>query len=296
MTYSVIITAYKEQDSVVKAIKSVIQSNQHILSNTQLIVVCGDQLTYESALSTITKLNFTNYKVLKDNAEGKAEALNLAFKNATGDIWVMTDGDMYLSENAVEKIVLKFINAEVVGVTGNITSIDNKELFFGYYSHVFTQAANLYRENKQKKNLFFPLSGYLYAIRKQTGLILSKDLRAEDAYISHFVYKTGLSFVYVNDAIAYVQFPKNLNDLIKQKIRSLGGNIQNQKFYSSNKRSIGQDLQMLTFPLSYAKSFRQFIYSLLIYPLRLYLWVVIYFRHSFNMYNSGRWERIESSK
>lgn len=296
MTYSVIITAYKEPDLVPKAIESIILSNVEIIDNTQLIVVCGDELTYLSALETFTKHNFKNFLVLKDKAEGKSQALNLAFKNATGDVWVMTDGDIYLSVDATQQLVKPFNNVSVLGATGHIRSLDSKSDFFGYYSHLFCTAANTFRAQKQKNNDFFPLSGYLYAIRHNRALKLPSNLRAEDDYISHLIFKNDSKFVYVKDAVVNVHFPKNLKDLIRQKTRSLGGNVQNQKYFTTNTRSIFQDIKMAFFPLSYARNIKEFFYSLLIYPLRFYLWLVIYYNHMSNNYKNGIWERIDSSK
>jgi len=297
--YTVIITSYKEPDLVPKCIESVISSNNEIIDQLQLLVVCGDQDTYNSVNSTLKKSydKFSNYMVLKDNAEGKSEALNLAFKKAKGDIWVMTDGDVYLEKNAITNLVKPFQDKKTIATTGQVKSLEKKDTFFGYYSHVFSDAANYYRQRKQQSNNpFFPLSGYLYAIYKQNNLVLPKGLKAEDDYISHLIYKPGYNFKYVSSAIVYVKFPKNLNDLIKQKVRSLGGNVQNKNFFSTNSRSILQDLKMFLFPITYASNFKQFFYSLLIYPLRLYLWVVIYYQYMTNNYKEGAWEIIESSK
>ena len=295
-TYTVIVTAYKEPDLVPKAIESIILSNSEIINKTQLIVVCGDDLTHMSALHTLSGHNFDNFLVLKDNAQGKSEALNLAFKKATGDIWIMTDGDIYMSKDAISKLVTAFNNEQVVGATANVRSLDNKNTFFGYYSHLFCDAANKYRLSKQSRNEFFPLSGYLYAIRKPSVLILPKGLMAEDDYISHLIYRSSLKFVYVHDAIAYVMFAKNLKDLFKQKLRSLGGNVQNQRFFNTDKRSIFQDIKMSLFPLFYATNIKELGYSFLIYPLRFYLWIAIYYQHIFNNYKAGAWDRVESSK
>ncbi|MDA1337864.1 MAG: glycosyltransferase [bacterium] len=294
--YSVIITSYKEPDLIPKAIESIILSNLSIINQTELLVVCGDKLTYKSALDTFKKNNFTNYQLLKDDARGKSQALNIAFNKAKGDIWIMTDGDMYLSHDAIVSIVAPFKDKTVSGVTGNIRSLENKTLFFGYYSHVFTQAANYYRSMQQQKMRFFPLSGYLYAIRKQENLILPDGLRAEDAYLSHLLYKDSCKFVLLNEAVAYVNFPKNFNDLIMQKTRSLGGNVQNKKYFKDNSRNIMQDLAMFLFPLTFAKNLRELVYSVFIYPIRLYLWVIIYYRHMTNNYKLGIWDRIDSSK
>lgn len=57
-----------------------------------------------------------------------------------------------------------------------------------------------------------------------------------------------------------------------------------------------QDVAMAVFPLTFAKSPKELVWSLLLYPLRLFLWVKIYYIHLFNKYRAGAWERVESSK
>ena len=48
-------------------------------------------------------------------------------------------------------------------------------------------------------------------------------------------------------------------------------------------------------PLFYAKTPKQFAWSLLLYPARLYLWLLIYKDIRFKEQKDG-WERIESTK
>ena len=102
--------------------------------------------------------------------------------------------------------------------------------------------------------------------------------------------------MYVKDAICYANFSKNIADLIKQKTRSLGGNVQNKKFFNTNTRSMLQDIKMVLVPLFYAKNIKELMFSFLIYPLRFYIWLIIYYRHMTNSYKTGIWDRIESSK
>ena len=141
------------------------------------------------------------------------------------------------------------------------------------------------------------MSGYLYAIRNLPALFpLPEEIRAEDAYASRRIQSLGYKTAYAPEVIAYVHFPKNLKDWINQKKRSLGGNVQLQRYEQGQSRSIIEDLQMALFPITFAKSAKELLYSLALYPIRLYLWLTIYYNHKRNKYQSGMWKRIESSK
>jgi len=313
MKYSLIITAAYEEKSISKTINSIQDSNNSVLSNTELLIVSPDNKTLEKAESVINEKLFAKVKYIKDAGQGKSAALNNGLRNVESKIVVLTDGDVYLGKNAIAYIVDPLDDNETVDfATGNktrllegaetgattaqVVSIDSKLTFFGYYSHVFCSAANKFREKKNKKNRFFPLSGYLLAFKLLPNFEFPIDLKAEDAFLAKYMTEFGYKLKYVPQAVVNVSFPKNLNDLINQKVRSLGGNVQVKKYFKKSSRNMFEDLTMFLFPLLYAKTPTEFLYSLLIYPLRFYLWFIIYKNHMFNNYELGPWKRIESSK
>ena len=304
MIFSIIITSYKEPESIKKAIATIVEANLGFLDKAEVIAVAPDNETQQAAQEAFNAFDLpqTSFKVLKDNGRGKPAALNLAVKQANGEILFLTDGDMYISDNAILEILPLFNNDEVGGVSGHPVSLDARSTMFGYFSHLFCEAANLQRlENP----LHTPMSGYLYAIRNIPELFpLPEEIRAEDAFLSKKITSLGYKTAYAPYALAYVHFPKNLTDWINQKKRSLGGNIQLKKFTANlaqnsrmvANRSIWQDLSMFTFAFKFATTPQEFLYSLMLFPLRLYLWVIIYKSHILNQYKSGMWKRIESSK
>ncbi|OGC51149.1 hypothetical protein A2982_03105 [candidate division WWE3 bacterium RIFCSPLOWO2_01_FULL_39_13] len=330
MSASVIITAFREQKTICKAIESIAESSK--ISGLEVIVVSPDSETIKAAEKCTAKYNDRDRKIrfliLKDDGKGKPAALNMAVQKAQGEILVFTDGDMYVDSKAISNILPYFEDKSVGGVSGHIVSLDSKDTLFGYFSHVFCEAAH----QKRLKGGFTPMSGYLYAIRNIKRIFpINENLRAEDAYISHKILQMGYKIKYAKDSLAYVHFPKNLNDWLNQKTRSLGGNIQAASYFKTNPsksltikppsqsalykknletatpgeifrqeqsslRGITQDLKMFFFPIVFAKSTKEFLFSLILYPLRLYLWIRIYFQHFTNSYSKGAWKRIESSK
>lgn len=291
---TIIITAYKESITVKKAVLSICEANSDIADNLEVIVVAPDKETLTSAKEQIVSCGWKNFQIIQDKGNGKPDAINMAVEKANGSILILTDGDMYISGNSVKDLIKHFDKLEVGGVSGHPISDDPREKRFGYYSHLFCEAAH----QKRIGDNFVPMSGYLYAIRKFDWLFpIPNELRAEDAYISSRIHNEGKLILYEPKALAYVKFPKNLSDWIKQKTRSLGGNVQLSNFGSLQKtRSIFEDLKMAFFPIFFAKNIKEFIYSAELYPIRLFLWIKIYSIHKNNKYKDGMWERIESSK
>lgn len=376
MNLFVIITSYKEEATIGKAVEQIICPNRDLWSQLRLIITSPDQDTLKKAEEVCQTYGFVNFRLLQDLGQGKASALNLAVETITKeysinpkeDLLILTDGDMYIAEDAINHLLGRFSSAQnprseqnpsvckkpksltntdksifnvdtgdqadpnakmLSGVGGHPVSLDSRTTMFGYFSHLFCEAAHKRRlhndslfcnvkSDKHDDNAYFgsqnfiPMSGYLYAFSLVDGLFpIPPQVRAEDAYISQKLLPLGYSYGYAPKALAYVKFPKNLSDWYKQKTRSLGGNVQLKSLRESTSdvsasvedsmrcfksRSILQDLEMVFFPLTFAKTPKEFLWSLLLYPLRLFLWLKIYFNHAFNRYKSGMWERIESSK
>lgn len=291
--YSIIITAFKEADTIKIAIEQLLLSDKKILKELEIIVVAPDNNTLNAAKASLK--NFKNYKLIKDDATGKANALNKAVSKLQNEILIFTDGDMYVSDNAIELLIKHFDNKKVAGVSGNPRPLNKRNSMFGFFAHLFCDAAD---SNRRKGRV--PMSGYLFAVRNVKGLFpLPKNLKAEDAYISLKLIELGYKIDYEPKAYAYVKFPDNTSDWLKQKTRSLGGNFQLNKYFKNKSiktRNIFEDLTEIFYPIEYAKNLNEFLYLFYLYPLRLILWFKIIFNYIFNNYKEGSWDRIESTK
>lgn len=371
--FTIIITSYKEPLTIKKSIRAIVEQEYSFIekNEVELIVVAPDFETISSAKKELESQRIiVNFKVIKDEGQGKPVALTLAFQNASGDVLILTDGDVYIAKNSIENLLEKLVITEirkkpekqekenieinskekerqsesvkteiraenihnqslteedelVGGISGHPISQNKKDNRFGYYSHLFCEAAN----QRRIKHPDTPMSGYLYAFKwspiwksskseieknkahgyknnslpdlninigekiRESIYPIPKEIRAEDAYISAKIQSLGYATLYEPKASVYVKFPENMSDWIKQKTRSLGGNVQIQ-----HKRNIFEDLTMLLFPIKYAQTPKELYWSLTLYPLRLYLWIKIYLNHLNKNYKSGAWERIESTK
>lgn len=348
MNIFVVLTSYKEAPTIGKAVEQILWPNKDLWGILRLVVVAPDQQTLVKAKEACQKTKYDGYVLLQDYGKGKAQALNKAVDyiktnfpiDFQQDLLIFTDGDMYVGDASIKELIKPFQISQLQGlggVGGHPVSLDDRASQFGYYSQLFCEAAHVRRLKNQvryeglnnskdgcKPADFVPMSGYLYAVRFIDGLFpIPPDVRAEDAYISKKLVDMGYILGYAPEALAYVRFPKTFGDWLKQKTRSLGGNVQLTRISDcsddllpkastradsprissdltlSNRktsRSIKQDLAMLLFPFTFAKTPKEVVWSLMLYPLRLYLWLKIYYNHIFNRYPTGMWERIESTK
>lgn len=304
---TVVITAYKEAKTIRATIRSILDRPfSGYDGKLKLVVVAPDSATLRAAQAEALAWDNSKLQLIEDKGTGKPAALNSSFKVLEGDITIFTDGDVSLSKGSVGSLV-KELKAypQLGGVSGRQHSINNKATFWGYTSHLFTEALDHARKPLLGGNTtggFFPLSGYVMAVRTELlDFTLPEDVLVDDAYISYKIVAKGKKVGYTPEAAAYVKYPTNFGDYFKQKVRSTGGYLQ---LVSTGvmpedlpSRTFSQDLKMILFPIRYARSPKQILFSVLQYPLRLLLWLKIYWLKTFSKESFTKsWKRVESTK
>lgn len=287
---SVIITAFKEPRTIGKAIKSILE--QIDKKKDQLLVVAPD----EETLGVARKFS-SPVEVLRDKGKGKPAALNLAFGRVKGEIAVLTDGDIWVEKRAVRALVEKFKNPEVGIISGRPIPANNRKDFFGFWAYLLTETAHYLRVKRIKRNQFIDCSGYLLAIRKNLLSKIPPETLTEDAYLSQKVCQAGFKTSYAPEAKVYVKFPANFRDWLKQKTRSVGGARKQFVPGISKMRGWRQELKGGVFLFSLCKTPKEWLYLLLLFGARFYLWLVIFWKlHLQKSSFETIWQRVESTK
>ncbi len=310
---SIIITSWKEPKTIGKCIKCIADKKYSGLKdNFEIIQLSPDKETLDAGMHMAEKLGLSKREFIQiqDPRKGKPSALKLAFKKAKGDIWILTDGDTYFGKNAVKYLLEPFRNKKVGGVSGRPVAVNKRDNMMGYWGHLLSDAAHHRRittMNKKEGNYylsnqeFFPMSGYIMAVRN-LDLNIPSNVLSDDAYMSYSIRNMGMEIAYAPLAVCYVKYANNLSDYYKQKVRSLGGFIQLKELgvFKKDKqsRSFTIELKYASFVLKYAKNLREFIWSLVLFPVRLITWVKIFWERIVlkkDMPKTG-WERIQSTK
>ena len=293
---SVIITAYKEEKTIGRAIESFLK--QKVDEEIEILVACPDELTRNVILEYSKK--YSNVKHVQDPGEGKPTALNICFKIAKGDKIVMSDGDVYVSENSVNALLRELNKDKVGAVTGRPVSVNPRKKMFGYFSHLLTDlGAHDTRMKYVQKGKFIVVSGYLFAMKKLFDSI-PRNALSDDAVMSHMIHEKGYKIGYAPDAKVFVKFPDDFQDWIKQKKRSAGGYNQLKEFFPKQERmrSFFEEVKEGWYkPFTYPQNFQEFIWTGLLYFLRLYLWFVIFWDLNVKKKSFKEiWVRVESTK
>lgn len=317
---TVLITAYKEKNTIGRAVESFVDPKRNTIRDIEILIVCPDGPTWRAARKTADRFKFESIRTIHDPGKGKPVALNIGFKEAKGELIFLTDGDVYVEDHALEKLLPHFERENVGGVTGRPISADEKNTMMGYYGHLLADAAHHKRmvtmnpgsEGIGKKITrtapnFFVMSGYVSMIRN-THPVIPDDTLVDDAYLSYAISNRGEQIVYEPQAIAYIKYPTTIRDWYRQKLRSLGGYVQLWEFNivtpKTRTRSFGAELKYFWFPLAYAlkegsilQKMVRLWWSLLLYPLRLWLWIRIWWERKIKKKNfKETWVRVESTK
>lgn len=285
---SVVITAFREEKTIGKAIESV--KEQIDLRTDELWVVAPDKETISASKK------FPGVKVFKDPGNGKPTALNLIFEKVAGGIVVLTDGDVWIDKKAIKNLVSKFKEDGVGIVSSRPVSLNDKSNLFGYWAYLLTEAAHLVRIQRNLKGQFLDCSGYLLAIRKDLFTHIPADHLTEDAYLSQQVYQKGYKTVYAPEARVLVKFPTNFKDWIKQKTRSVGGASQSVSGVPMM-RGISKEIAQAKILITLPKSVLEYWYLFLLFCVRGYLWVNIFWKLKIKKLPFDKvWLRVESTK
>ncbi len=293
---SIIITAFKEPKTIGRAIEAFLK--QKIREEYELIVACPDKETEDVVKKYMKK--YKQIKHFKDPGKGKSYALNLLFKIAKGRILTLTDGDVYVGENSVNEILKLFEDPKIGCVTGRPVSTNPRNEMLGYWSHLLYDAgAHRIRKEKFERGEFLECSGYLFAFRN--GIIKEIPLDvAEDSIIPYYFWKKGYKIGYAEKAVVYVKNPTNLRDFIKQRKRTAGAHVKLTKYAPDfpKVKSFWNEVKKGTFwALSYPKNLKEFCWTLLLFFVRLYIWISLFIDIKFKKkYYHDAWERIESTK
>jgi cellulose synthase/poly-beta-1,6-N-acetylglucosamine synthase-like glycosyltransferase len=310
---SILFTAWKEERTVGRALETLLNGYQGEL---EILCAIPDQPTIDALKAKATELGYADKVWISDlcadgKPKGKPRELAYLMDHAQGNYWILGDGDIYFGDNVINKLISHFNSPDVMAVTGRPVSGDTKDTMMEYYGHLLADAAHHKRmidltnnpgrsRELIKKRPFFPVSGYLYALRK-TNIRPAADTLVEDAYISHEIHRRGGRIAYAPEAIAYISYPKTLSDYFKQKKRSVGGYVQLWQYgfvtKDNNTRSFARELEYFWFPIQYATNLKQLWWSLLLYPIRLWLWIKIFWERRILKKDFNKtWVRIETTK
>ena len=293
---SIIITSFKEPDTIGKCIESII--SQDIGYEYELIVSAPDIETLMVA-KKYKEIN-SRIKLFKDPGKGKSYALNLIFQKLKGEVFILTDGDVYISEGSINKIMEHFKDPKVGCVTGRPVPQEHRGGMYGYWANFLFDAAHDLRKNLFVDDKFLECSGYLWAFRNGVIGELPLDV-AEDSVMPYFFWDKGYKVGYEEDAKVYVKNVDNWEDWMKQKTRTSKAHETLGKYVNlesaEKTKSFSNESKGLKYLFTYPNNLKEFYWTLKLVGARLNMWMKVFYDTKVkDKQYTDAWERVDSTK
>ncbi|MBI5871933.1 glycosyltransferase family 2 protein [archaeon] len=278
----IIISSYNEPKSTAQAVRKFLNQTPQI--NQEYEIIVSDPFP---EVEKYIKEQFKDYPQIRyewDPDEGKSYALNLIlqklYKEDKNDIIIMTDGDVFVSENAVKEILKHFQNPNIGVVCGRPVPMNKRDNMYGYWAHLLFYGAHKARKKRFLKQDFFECSGYLWGIRN--GVINSFPTKvSEDAIVPPIFWDKGYKIAYAENAKVFVLNTSNFKDWMIQRKRNVKGHEILNKLFPNilinpprrTKTFLNEINEGLFLALLYPTNLKELCWSIKLLFARLYLWL-----------------------
>ena len=225
---SIIVPAYNEGLVIESALGSLLTLNY---KNFEIIVVDDGSKddTHKKILAIAAEDPNQRIRVIKKPNGGKASALNYGASAARGEFVLNMDGDTKLSQDSILNAVKHFDDPKVGAVAGNIKVLNRENTLTNLQALEYVQGLAMVRSAQGFMHMVSIVPGPFGMFRKslvsQVGGY-DYDTYAEDCDLTLKILFSGWRIVYEPTAIAYVESPAKLLDLLQQRYRWTRGMLQ----------------------------------------------------------------------
>ena len=292
---TLLITAFKEP-LVDKAIASALR--QKTSYDYDVLVSAPDKETLDTARTFAEKDK--RVKIFKDPGKGKSYALNQVFKKVKTDILILTDGDTWIGEHAVQELAHQFQDPEIGCATGKPVPAEDRTTKYGYWANFLFDAAHGLRRYAGEHDEFIECSGYLWAFRKQKIDSIPLDV-AEDTVVPYIFWEKGYKIAYAERAEVFVKNPAYWRDWIEQKTRTSKAHETLDKYVdvktTPRVKNFTNEARGIFQAIRHPNTSREIFWMAQLILARLYMWTKVHsdVRLKGKHYGDG-WKRIESTK
>jgi poly-beta-1,6-N-acetyl-D-glucosamine synthase len=231
---SLVVPAYNEGPVIQAAMRALLALDY---PNYEILVVDDGSTddTYEKAMTVARETIGVEVRVITKRNGGKADALNTGMALARGEFVLNMDGDTKLSPNTLRACIQHFENPKVGAVAGNVKVINRENMWTNIQALEYVEGLAMARKAQSFGRVVNIIPGPLGMFRKsvlqQVGGY-DRDTFAEDCDLTLKLLMRGWHIEYEPAAIAWVETPSSLLDLLKQRYRWTRGILQATKKHS----------------------------------------------------------------
>jgi poly-beta-1,6 N-acetyl-D-glucosamine synthase len=189
----------------------------------------SDDDTYALASQVSRESTNVSVRVVTKKNGGKADALNTGIALARGEFVMCMDGDTKLSKNALRAMIRHFDDPRVGGVAGNVRILNRENFLTKTQALEYIEGLAMVRKAQSFVRTVNIIPGPCAMFRKSVVRSLGGydlDTFAEDCDMTLKLVVAGWHIAYEPLAVAWVETPSRLLDLLKQRYRWTRGILQ----------------------------------------------------------------------
>jgi poly-beta-1,6 N-acetyl-D-glucosamine synthase len=188
--------------------------------------------TYALASQVSRESSKVPVRVVTKTNGGKADALNTGIALARGEFVMCMDGDTKLSRNALRAMIRHFDDPRVGGVAGNVRILNRENFLTKTQALEYIEGLAMVRKAQSFVRTVNIIPGPCAMFRKSVVRGLGGydlDTFAEDCDMTLKLVVAGWHIAYEPLAVAWVETPSRMLDLLKQRYRWTRGILQAMK-------------------------------------------------------------------
>ncbi len=225
---SLVVPAYNEGVVIEAAIRSLLELDY---PNYEILVIDDGSTddTYEKALAVASESKTVQVRVITKRNGGKAEALNTGMSQAHGEFILNMDGDSKMSSNVLRACIRHFDDPRIGAVAGNVKVINRENIWANIQALEYVEGLAMARKAQSFMRAVNIIPGPLGMFRKSVLQEVGgydHDTFAEDCDLTLKLLVRGWHIAYEPTAVAWVETPSRLLDLLKQRYRWTRGILQ----------------------------------------------------------------------
>ena len=225
---TLVVPAFNEGLLIQPAVRSLLELDY---PNYEVLIIDDGSTddTYEKAMAVAAESSAISVRVITKRNGGKADALNTGMTHARGEFILNMDGDTKLSSNTLRLCVRHFQNPRVGAVAGNVKVLNRENTLTNIQALEYVEGLAMARKAQSYFRAVNIIPGPLGMFRKsvlQQAGGYDQDTFAEDCDLTLKVLMLGWHIVYEPDAVAWVETPSSLLNLLKQRYRWTRGILQ----------------------------------------------------------------------